>query len=96
VKEIERYLNLEIPQGQSIFLWGARNTGNNQSQEIISHLSSVKAADKSLKKEGASSLIALFQSTHLFFFLSSFLKVSINQKALHGSLRDLFYGDHYD
>jgi hypothetical protein len=89
VKEIERYLNLEIPQGQSIFLWGARNTGNFTFKQRESGL-------KSLIKEGASSLIALFQSTHLFFFLSSFLKVSINQKALHGSLRDLFYGDHYD
>jgi len=27
VEEVERYLDLEVPLGQSIFLWGARNTG---------------------------------------------------------------------
>jgi hypothetical protein len=37
-----------------------------QSQEIISHLSSVKATDKSLKKEGASIFRTIFGAlTHL-------------------------------
>lgn len=27
MKEVERYLKLEVPLGQSIFLWGARNSG---------------------------------------------------------------------
>ena len=27
MEEVERYLDLEVPLGQSIFLWGARNTG---------------------------------------------------------------------
>ena len=27
MEEVERYLNLEVPVGQSIFLWGARNSG---------------------------------------------------------------------
>ena len=26
-EEVNRYLKLEIPRGQSIFLWGARNSG---------------------------------------------------------------------
>lgn len=27
MKEIERYLKLKVPRGQSVFLWGARNSG---------------------------------------------------------------------
>lgn len=27
MEEVKRYLKLDVPRGQSVFLWGARNTG---------------------------------------------------------------------